>query len=186
MRYSYFNIMVLLCLGLSFLGCSQGKSSTADASAIDTSTQVLAKNVLIEKAGNKLISNDLQSALDDELAINLSEYLPGTTWTIKNKAGMDWFRDTTGQLTFSSGSFSLDQGKFAAADIPDKLTICTDTPPFSYEIISDSVIYLTYNINCVNAGPTSISRTLTVAAKNKNNIILVGFNGYISILTRVQ
>src|SRR4030067_3859102 len=103
---------------------------------------VLAKNILIEKTGNSLISNDLQNALDNELGIKLSEVLPGTTWTITNKTTDSWYKGTTGQVTFYDGTLTIDQGRFAAGglyapnDNPEPGGCQADPQtPISYEII---------------------------------------------------
>lgn len=62
-------------------------AQTAQDSNVDPDLRVLASNVQLDNANNALESSNLQAALDDELAVGLATLLPGTTWSITNRAG---------------------------------------------------------------------------------------------------
>lgn len=184
----YRNIALVAIMGLGmalFYGCDSGgsgsttsqmrvlaknvlfSSSIANAASktegVDETTQVLAENVVVDPSGNALSSDNLQSALDNELAIDLSTLLPGTTWTMTNKTTDSWFKDSTGEVAFSTnGTLTVEQGKFGAAGVMSDSELsninnetganCVPDSSFSYEIINNSTIYVTWHDDCGSGG----------------------------------
>jgi hypothetical protein len=181
-------------------------ASLADKGAlkkeVDATTTVMADNVVIDTAGNSLTSTNLQDALDKEMAIDLSKLLPGTTWTIANKV-----TDTdevygifpTGRVSFSANTLTIDEGAFAAAGLAPGNTICADIDnPISYEIISNSIMCVSFTYTQISNPNGSISGggkvifPITIFAHNRNTLSLLGYggcgsgSGRISILTKIQ
>lgn len=161
---------------------------------LDTTTTVSADNVLIDTAANSLTSTNLQDALDKEMAINLSQMLPGTTWMIINKTTDPVHKGcATGQVTFSADTLMIDQGSFAAAGLRFDTTcgqLTCDFPdtPISYEVLQNSIMYVTWRNN-----NWDWSANITIFARNRNTLSMIGEGGCggqgmsrISILTKVQ
>ncbi len=153
---------------------------------IDTTVTVSADNVLIDTAGNSLSSTNLQDALDNEIAINLSKMLPGSRWNITNKSALAHYKNTTGKITFSTDTLTF-EGKFASAGL-DSTEVSPCVPvasPVSYEMISESILYVTWVDGC-GGGRDSV---IIVAARNKNSLTLASASGLgtgISILTKIE
>ena len=148
-------------------------------SNVDDSTRILAQNVVLDTAGNALTSNNLQSAMDNELAIDLSKLLPGTTWTVTNKTTQSSFKGTTGNVTFSNNTIQLNSGIMAAAGISagdENSSVCKEAiiSPISYEILSNSVLFVTYTIHNLNGNTVGREAIITVVARDKNSLTLVG------------
>lgn len=166
----------------------------AQSSEIDTTTKVMADNVVVDTTDNALTSNNLQDALDNEMAINLSKLLPETTWTITNKTIDPNYKDSPiGQVTFSVNTFTVDQGKFAAAGFLGNTPVCTITTPISYEMLNNSIMYITWSETCNGYENIDRCSTIIIVAKNKDSISMLGFGGVglsgigrISVLTKVQ
>ena len=172
----------------------------ADSSEIDMTTTVLAENVQLETTDNALNSNNLQDALNNEMAIDLSKLLPGTTWTVTNKSANSTYKGTTGQVTFSNdGTFTIDSGRFAAGGIisaSENVSSCyIPTGPINYELLSNAIMYLSWtgDLPQYNTDNYPIDGIITVVAKSKDSIILVGEGGCggqgmqrVSVLTKNQ
>ena len=84
---------------------------------IDTTTQVLARNVNLDTSNNTVTQPNLQDALDKQIALDLTKTLPGTTWVITNTGTPEYtYPNDPGNVTFNSdGSFTLNSGWFCAA-----------------------------------------------------------------------
>jgi group II intron reverse transcriptase/maturase len=82
-------------------------------------------------------SEKLQDAIDDEIAVDFSTFLVGTTWTIENKTYDSNFINKTGKVTFYDSYFSLDTGAFATAGLlPENQDYCIPANgKINYEII---------------------------------------------------
>ncbi|AKJ04025.1 hypothetical protein ATI61_101879 [Archangium gephyra] len=174
-------------------------AQAAQDSNVDPDLRVLASNVQLDNANNALESSNLQAALDDELAVGLATLLPGTTWSITNRAGDPEYNGSTGELTFNKdGTATLVSGKFAVIGMghpgssSDGGTIspnCTPTK-MTYEVIGDTTIYL--NVTVTASGTESSSSAVpVVAARKRDELLLVGSSGCgltgedrISVLTR--
>jgi len=162
---------------------------------VDTATTVTADNVLIDTSGNSLNSTNLQDALDKEMAINLSNILPGTVWTITNKTTDTAHKGCpTGRVTFSNNTLTVDQGSFAAAGLVHDNSCSTIPPPtlpktpIAYEVLQNSVIYVSWGDDFGDRGSC-----ITIFARDVNTLSMVGDGGYgqqgvsrISILMKVQ
>lgn len=170
----------------------------SDSAYTNSTTQVTADNVVIDTSGNVLTSTNLQDALNNEMAVDLSKLLPGTTWTITNKTSQSFYSGTTGQVTFSTNStLTVDSGRFAAGGIvsaSENFPTCyIPTGPIDYELLSNTIMYLSWNGIMVGLGTYQQDGIITVIAKSKDSIILVGEGGCggsgvqrISVLTKVQ
>jgi hypothetical protein len=168
------------------------------ASGIDASTKILAQNVTVNNSNNSLASDNLQSALDDELAIDLAKLLDGSTWSVSNKSTVyPSYKDTMGVISFSQNTIEVASGKFAAAGLAGsaQITWCEETilTPISYEILSNSVLFVTYTSQMGDGNTSGRESIITVVARDKNTLTLVG-QGFgcginipqLSILTKIS
>lgn len=165
---------------------SSASATDISTKDVDTETQVLAENVVLNTDNNKLSSDDLQDALDNEMAVDLSTVFVGT-WTIENKTKDPAYDGLSGQITVSSdGTFSMDSGVFAAAGIS---ATCTPLSNPTYEILgNDSIIYIIFTDE--NATRDSV---MSVISATSDQIALVGDGACglagitkASILTKVE
>jgi hypothetical protein len=184
------------------LGVLASLSGCSDTGSAESYFPVTARCVLIDNSKNGLASTNLQDALDNELAKRVTVSLPGTTWAITNKTADWWYQGSTGQVTFADTTLSLVQGgKFAAAGIVTDYTglmsgTTTITTPISYEFISDSTYYVTWDVsNNISYGDpmiTHFSSLFKIVAVAGDKITIVGWGGAggagvprVSVLTRV-
>jgi len=127
-------------------------------------------------------------------------WLAGTTWSIVNKTIDPLYSGTTGKITFSTDSFTIDSGRFAAAGIVAG-SETTNPPcpipidPISYERIGGSLFYVTYLAHSNINPPTDIQQeaVITIVSFDKSSMVLVGQGGCggsgmprISILTKMD
>lgn len=76
---------------------------------------VNAENVILAGNNNSLTSENLQQALNNEIAPDLHKILSGTTWTVTNKNGADsTYNNTFGQITFNADGSVTFAGAIAA------------------------------------------------------------------------
>lgn len=139
-------------------------------------------------------SENLQDALDNEIAIDFASLLPGTTWTVTNVSEEDDYTGTTGQITFSEdgASFSLDSGRMAPGGLvdADEDSSCNaPTGDISYTLYNNQVLYITWS---PETGGTS-STALQLFGNSTESIGLLGSGGCGNVggerfatLTRVQ
>jgi hypothetical protein len=177
MKLSVSGYLVLLCL----CGCNSS-AGTANADSVNTSAKLLASNVVLDKTFTNLSSTNLQTALNDQLAVSLKKTLAGTTWTIANKTTDSTFTGTTGQITFAAGSFTLDSGRFAASGMAaatENIFCAKPLDPIKYELINESVIDVTWTGQDRNNPAQLIPQeaVITIASKSKDNLVLVGMGG---------
>lgn len=143
-----------------------------------------------------LESTDLQTALDNELAIDLNTVLPGTTWTVENVTSDETYDGFTGQVSFTADTMAVDEGRVAAFGLthPDSGSSCSNDnlSDVSYNLYSTNLLYATWSAGEEGREDTS-NAVVTVFADDVNTIGLVGSGGCgelgsdrISILTRVQ
>lgn len=158
----------------------------ADSTYTNTTTQVMADNVVIDISGNALTSTNLQDALNNEMAVDLSKLLPGTTWAIINKTTDASYKNSIGEVTFlSDGTLTIDnQGKFAAAGVMNNTDMriigmsgCHTITPYSYELINNSTMYVSYTYNC-GEWRYETSSVITIFVKDKNTLTMIGSGGY--------
>ena len=138
-----------------------------------------AENVTFVRGNSKLKSGNLQSALDDELAIDLTQLLPGSTWHITNKTSDRWYKNTR-QVTFDTEPLTVNSGKFAAAGLFSDYSVgdaCPPTTPISYEIINNSMLYVEWRYSCGGVGGGYRSATITVFADSQESVTMIGLGG---------
>lgn len=76
--------------------------------------QVIALNVVLTTASNGLSSTDLQSALDKEIAVNVSKSIVGI-WDIENYPATSWCHGSSGRVQFNAdGTATMISGGFLA------------------------------------------------------------------------
>lgn len=141
------------------------------AAEIDTTTKILAENVILAEGTNSLSSKNLQQALDDEIAPNLSKLLPGSTWSVVNKDGADSnYNGTRGQVTFNTDGSITYAGAIAAFGIGASL--CVPAFVAKYEGLSSKAIYvsrLQYNNQTANV--------INLISAKKGELIIAGQGG---------
>lgn len=131
-------------------------------------------------AESYLQSETLQDALNNELAINLDDFLPGTTWNVTNITQDDTYQDTTGQITFkANGTVTLDSGRVAVAGwvAADEDTDCTPPENIEYTLYNNNVLFLTWETTVDGHDSYSNSAAVTVYANSKDSIGMVGTGG---------
>lgn len=167
-----------------------GHNITVDAADVMITTD----NPQGNTPASYLESTDLQSALDDELAIDLATLLPGTTWTVENVTSDDTYNGFTGQVSFTADAMIVDEGRIAAFGLthPDTDSICDDDnlSDVVYTLYSTNLLYASWTAGEFNDENTVV---VTVFADDTDTLGLVGAGGCgevgidrISILTRVQ
>lgn len=148
-----------------------------------------------------LESKNLQNALDNELAIDLESFLPGTTWAVSNTTSDTTYYGYTGQITFDDTALTIDSGRVAAFGLthPDSGSFCTtvDTT-ISYDMFANNLMYVSWSTERSvttdeEADTDASSAVATIFANSKDTIGLVGAGGCgevgtdrISVLTRVE
>ena len=168
-------------------------TTSAAAAELDTETQVLAENVVVDTSANTLSSTNLQSVLDDEMAVDLSTLLPGTTWTVSNRDD-DINSYATGSITFGDNTITVNSGDFGAAGYLS--TSCPsndDKNQIGYELINNSLIYFYWTYTDVHNNTIVRKSVMSVVSATKKSIILAGTGGCgivgptrVSILTKAD
>ncbi|RJO59631.1 hypothetical protein C4546_00895 [Candidatus Parcubacteria bacterium] len=159
---------------------------------ISAQTITFNKNV---NAANYIASTNLQKALDEELAVDLTKLLPGTTWNVANypptEGHSEW---DSGQVTFSSTGLTvtINTGAMLAADLyhttAPNLNLHTCNNANTYQLFNRR-IYYSYVGLCV-AGSASASSyangSAQIFVENPYSLGFYGNDGTISILTKVR
>jgi hypothetical protein len=177
-----------------------GKSGIVkiQASDLPSNVQVMASQVSVVNQNNSLRSVDLQTALDEELAVDIATNIVGV-WDVKNYTAYSIFNypeTAVGQVEFKAdGTYTVISGGFAVAGkvaigTPGWATtnsygnskICVSPQAVTYEIVDGAVFF---RAEGRGDGLTS------VAKNTKDSITLVGSAGcqlsgnHLSRLTRV-
>ena len=166
-------------------------SAFAQTTAIDTTTQILASNVIYETSeASQISSNNVQGALN-EISLRLSEVMVGA-WNIQNH-NQETAHESTGNITINSdGTFNLTAGSFAAIGMGSGTApnpMCNHTQANqTYQVFTeDLAAFVHYNATARNS---VIPRLVKL---RQNEIVFVGDGGCgqvglqrISILTRAQ
>lgn len=177
-------------------GAQAGQVRAASAGdEVDPNLKVLASNVEVSNTGNTLASNNLQSALDDELAVNLATALPGSTWTIRNRSE-DSTYSAAGEVNFTADGKATLTGYFAAGGLVSGAedSYCNIPVEIRYEVLGNAVLYVSARVKGREGGYEENQVVIpTVAARTRDTIVLVGSGGCgavgqdrVSILTRKQ
>lgn len=186
-----------------------GTSASASVSdtAVDATTKVIAENVMLDNdAVNRLNSENLQDALDDELATDVDNIIIGT-WTIANYGTLGSFggscsnersHSSTGTITFSENdSFSLTEGYLAAPGIGESenqvgstcYSCGGETNAYisnqSYQIIEDSFITFSFTRDSACGLSTSYSGLALITEATSSKIILYT-NDKVAVLTKSE
>lgn len=145
-----------------------------------TNLALTARDITIANDDNTLSATNLQNVLDYEIALNLNNFLPGTSWTVTNTTSDTTYQGYTARITFSATdkTLNIEEGRFGAAGLihKDSTTGEYASNPITYQIIGDNLIYFTWT---GKSGDSTRSRSTiaTVASKKRNSLQLVGFGG---------
>jgi hypothetical protein len=168
------------------------------ASDLPSNVQVMASQVTVVNQNNSLRSVDLQTALDEELAVDIATNIVGV-WDVKNYTAYSVFNypeTAVGQVEFrADGTYTVISGGFAVAGkvavgTPGWATthvygsnkMCVSPQAVTYEIVDGAVFF-----RAEGRGDGLSS----VAKNTKDSITLVGSAGcqlsgnHLSRLTRV-
>lgn len=142
------------------------------ASQLPDNVQVLASNVTLTTSSNELTSTDLQSALDREIAVDLSKAIVGI-WNVQNLTSDPTYRGdfAMGKVEFKAdGSYIIISGGFAAAGkvVAGTNSFCTVPTSTGYTLV-DGAVYFT-----ASSGGDSVT---TVAKVTSDTITLIGDGG---------
>lgn len=143
-----------------------------------------------------LQSETLQQALNNELAIDLSALLPGTTWSVTNVSKDSTYEDTTGQMTFNEdGTITLDSGRVAVAGwvAASENSDCSVPSNIQYTLYNNNVVFLTWDTTVDGKVTDSDSAAITIFANSTDSIGMIGTGGCgelgadrISVLEKVE
>lgn len=196
----FFSILVLLFLALvvkvgGIAGCGGGNldsnlkilasnvvfdpilpgalAAQTDTTGVDTQTKVLAGNVVLN-AATGLSSDNLETALNEEIAVNLATTIIGT-WSVENiedKGDLNRLRDcndtvanmnATGTVVFKSdGTYAVCSGRFGVAGIEFGDTQYSAS---NYSVKDRGLITITV-LNSCPGNPTMASVTPPVIVTN--------------------
>ena len=161
------------------------------ANQLPDNTKVLASNVALVTTSNDLTSNDLQSALDKEIAVDVSKAIVGV-WDVENvvRGGCG---QPTGRVQFKAdGTFemlsgSLDVAGAYAADTAQPGTACIGFGSYKYTVLEGAFKFVSADPLSGNYPPGTGNTTAGVTIKATDNSLTLygGFNGQLSLLTKV-
>ncbi|WP_026840531.1 hypothetical protein [Citrifermentans bremense] len=101
-------ILAFVIAGMTLLTSA---CSSSQADSVDTSTKVLASNIIIDNSKTTLSATTLQSAIEELAPASLSASVIVGTWTASNYPDK-----SIGTVTFNSdGTFSVSAGSFRVA-----------------------------------------------------------------------
>jgi hypothetical protein len=158
------------------------------ANQLPSNVKVLASNVSLARNENSLKSEDLQTALDKEIAVDLVKSIVGV-WTVENITSDATYAGalSTGRVEFfDDGTYVISEGGFGAAGKVASGTgsFCAIPNTQTYRLI-DGAVYFE-----ADAGGDSVA---IVAKSTADSITLIGDGGCgaqgisrIAILTRVD
>lgn len=152
---------------------------------VDPNIKVLAENVTIDTSSNALRSDNLQDALDKEMAINLPKVLAGKTWKITNRTSDPVHTGTTGVVKINDdGSMTLVSGYFAAigqvhgSETNGFAASCDIPQIINFEFMSDSVIYVTSQVKSrFDSAVRNNDSIVKVVSKSTDRIVVTGSGG---------
>lgn len=177
---------VILNGGLQSAGLRDG-IIRVQANQLPSNVQVLASNVSVVKTSNNLKSNDLQTALDKEIALDVGKAIVGV-WNIQNVTSDSTYQGAwaTGRVEFKSdGTYSITSGGFGAAGkvASGSGSFCAIPTSQTFTMVDGAVYF------GADAGGDSVA---IVAKSSSDAITLIGDGGCgaqgiarISKLTRV-
>lgn len=159
---------------------SQGLST---GKVLDSTTQVPAENIVVSKDNNSLESENLQDALDEEIAPTLSDTILGT-WNCVDRDGV-----SIGTIRFGT-DFNVPTGHclHMSANGPSYVPGAGCWTPISYSLIENSIIRVSSNGNVENCGDQSQSATsstyfLIISATSTKMVLWAG-SSLIFVLTK--
>lgn len=127
-------------------------------------------------------SINLQTAIDEEIAIDIAEMVKGKTWDITNTTTDNDYENTTGQVTFSDDgtTFTLNSGSLAAIGAiaeNSESVYCTggarQTGTITYQMFGPNTMYITWT----NVEQDSIGNVVDAQTNNLSQLVLVGQGG---------
>jgi hypothetical protein len=142
------------------------------ANQLPSNIQVMASNVSIVKTKNSLKSTDLQSALDEEISVDMSKTIVGV-WDVQNITSDSTYQGqwSTGKVEFKSdGSYIISNGGFGAAGkVASGTSSFCNIPTSSTYTLIDGAIYF---------GADSGGDSVAIVAKiTSNGMTLIGDGG---------
>jgi len=155
---------------------------------------VNAENVILAGNNSSLTSENLQQALNHEIAPDLNKILPGTTWTVINKKGADsTFENIDGRVTFNKNGSITFTGSIAAFGVTTEpgpqvgggfFSPCYPTTTVvTYEAVSSGAIYVLRQEIDPSQPSTNITATkntasvVTLISAKKGELVLAGQGG---------
>jgi hypothetical protein len=165
-------------------------SAYAQEDNVDGSLKVLAENVQVDTNDNSLESQNLQAALDNEMAIDIPSALSGKTWAVENRSASPDFDNCSGQITFiSSSEFTMNSGKLAFpgiwAESSDR-TMGYGGPASGYpytdsvtvEFLSNNVMWVRWQsfADYLPGGSVDSNAVIQIIPVNKSKFIFAGYN----------
>lgn len=168
---------------------AKGGMIQVQANQLPDNVQVLASNVSIVNGSNGLSASNLQSALDQELAVNLPKTIVGI-WDIVNLPGNGICAgQSAGRVQINAdGTFTMISGAFAAAASFADGESCYQYKNFNFEVAGESsAIVFTRSKPTDPMYPNGPSTTaLSIVVKATTNAITLYNGGSLSTLKRVR
>lgn len=167
------------------------RNAYAESQAVDTETQILARNVLVEENFDSQIESDNVQDAFEEISLKLSDKMVGT-WDIQNY-NQEICHESTGQVViYDDGTFDLIEGSFAAIGMGSGTAqdnLCNHREDNqTYKVYTEDLVAFTH-FN----GPTENSVIPRLVKLRKNEMVFIGSGGCgqvgrqrISILTRID
>ncbi len=179
---------------------ASGLAKAGDQLAVvDTTTKVLAANIVVSTGKGEIKSDNLQTALDEEIAVEVSTALQGT-WTIKNITSNPDYKSTTGEIVFTSNSgtgkydFTLSSGRTVVPGLFTKADYDAFSNAYGYitgtgtaEVVGSRCLYLSWSYIDRSSGKSfDNSSVVDLPELRKGRVVFVGggSNRSISILTK--
>ena len=173
-------------------------SAYAQEELQDDSLKVFAEDVLVDTNDNSLESENLQDALDNEMAIDIPSALSGKTWHIENRSDSKDLANSQGQITFTSSSqFTMDNGVLAVlgtwAQSADR-KVGGGGPNYPYtefvnvEFLSNNTLWVEWQAiaDYFDGGIGTFGGVIQIIPVKKDKFIFTGYSfatGYISVST---
>ncbi len=170
-----------------------------EEAGVDTTTKIVAANVVIDTSKTEVTSTNLQTALESELAPNLDLLLPGTAWTVEN-VNVNYSGAVSGAaaITFaaSGNTFTLDSGTLGIIATNSKAsdpTVSYVEGSVRYRMITRGMMFCEFEYTGTNNGGKvfTLNSVVSVAFSSKDKLVLCaiggsrsGVNGQISVLRK--
>lgn len=156
------------------------KTAQAETKAVDTTTKVLASDVVVSKGSSTLSSDNLQTALETEIVPTASSVLQGQ-WTCKDKSGA-----TTGTASLTDTSFDVATGY--CASMGNNVPGVGCKTPLTYTLVENSFLIVNTNGNVEDCGNKKAAATGNITfyltEKTSKKLVLWAGSNQIFILVK--